>query len=226
MRVFVFLLILVNLLFLAWTQGYLGTSSNPDAYRVQQQLLADQVRVVARDEPPAGPSNVGKIDKSVEKKATDVCLILSDLPVADADPFETLLTEKLPAFKSSRTTSPGVTSYLVHIPPLASKQDVDNKVAELKKMKISDFFVIQESGANNRAISLGLFSTKEAATTHLEALRTKGVKSAKIVERAIKPVLVSIEIHGPETQADALNQAIADALPTSKPAACKTTTTP
>ena len=39
----------------------------------------------------------------------------------------------------------------------------------------------------------------------LEALRTKGVKSAKIVERAIKPVLVSIEIHGPETQADALN---------------------
>ena len=167
-----------------------------------------------------------KADKPVEKKAIDVCVQLSDLPAADADPFETLLAEKLPAFKTVRTTSPGATSHWVYIPPLASKQDVDTKVAELKKFKITEFFVVQESGAHNRAISLGLFSTKEAATTQLEMLRAKGVKSAKIAERIVKPSLVSIEIHGPEAQADALNQAIADALPTGKPAACKAPATP
>ena len=52
MRVFVFLLILANLLFLAWTKGYLGSPSNPDALRAQNQLLANQVKVVSRDVPP------------------------------------------------------------------------------------------------------------------------------------------------------------------------------
>ena len=52
MRALVFLLILANLLFLAWTQGYFGAAANPDAFRLQQQLLAERITVVARDEPP------------------------------------------------------------------------------------------------------------------------------------------------------------------------------
>ena len=55
----------------------------------------------------------------------------------------------------------------------------------------------------------------------LEALANKGVKSAKIVERIVKPASASIEIRGPEAQADALRQAIAEALPESKSTACK-----
>jgi hypothetical protein len=220
MRAFVFLLILSNLLFLAWTQGYFGSPTNPDAFRVQQQLLADQVKVVAIDELPAETAGAEKAAKGAEKKATG-CILLSDLPVPEAARFESLLAEKFPAFKAVRTTIAGSVSYWVSIPPLASKKDVDNKVAELKKFGVTDMYVVQESGPNNRAISLGLFSSKEAAAAHLEMLRSKGVKSARVVERNVKPESASLEIRGPDEQADSLRQTIAESLPGSKPAVCK-----
>jgi len=220
MRTFVFLLILVNLLFLAWTQGYLGSSSNPDSLRVQQQLLADQIRIVARDEPPAETVKTELTAKAVENKAVQACILLSDLPIAEIVRFESLLAEKWPAFKAERTKVTGSASYWVNIPPLASKQEADNKVAELKKLGIPEFYVVQENGPNNRAISLGLFSSREAATVRLEMLRTKGVRSARIAERNVKPLSASLEIHGPDAQAEALRQALAEALPESKPGAC------
>ena len=222
MRAFVFLLILANLLFLAWTQGYFGASSDPDALRVQQQLLADQVKVVARDEFPAEPgAKPEKLVKTEEKKPEDVCLLVAELPAADAARVEGLLAEKWPAFKAVRTVAEASASYWVFIPPLDTKQDVDKKTAELKKFNVPEFFVVQDSGPNNRAISLGLFSSKEAATARLEVLRAKGIKSAKVAERTSKPTSISLDITGPETQADAIRQSLADLLPESKLVACK-----
>ena len=113
------------------------------------------------------------------------------------------------------------TSYWVYMPPLANKQEVDARVAALKKLGVADFFVVQESGANNRAISLGIFSTKEAANSRLDALRGQGVKSAKVGERNAKPSSVSLELRGPEAQAAALRQALLEALPESKAYGCK-----
>ena len=52
MRILVFLLLLFNLLFLAWTRGLLGGEPPPDALRMQQQLQAERIKVVARDNLP------------------------------------------------------------------------------------------------------------------------------------------------------------------------------
>ena len=52
MRALVFLLILANLLFYAWTHDYLGASRDSESYRVAQQLRAEQIRVVSNDLPP------------------------------------------------------------------------------------------------------------------------------------------------------------------------------
>lgn len=223
MRTVVFLLIVANLLFLAWAQGLLGSSSSPDAFRMQQQLLADQIRIVSRDDAPT-EADTEKEVKAAEKKlekVEEVCVQLNGLVVADSERFETLLSEKFSAFKAVRTKISGSTSYWVHIPPLASKKEAETKASELKKFGITDFFIMQEAGQNNLAISLGLFSSKESALAYLETLRGKGVKSAKLTERNVKPPLVMLEIRGPETQADALQQTVTEALPEVKPAACK-----
>jgi len=221
MRALVFLLILANLLFLAWTQGYFGSSADPDAFRVQQQLLADQVKVVARDDAPAEFAKTDKPAKGADKKAADLCLLLADLPVADSDRVEGLLAEKWPAFKAVRTTTEGSASYWVYIPALASKQEADSKAAELNKLRVPEFFVVQENGPYKWAISLGLFSSKEAAGTRLDALRTMGVKTAKVGERNVKLATAQLEIYGPDTQGDALRKAIAEVLPDSRLAACR-----
>lgn len=223
MRAFVFLLILANLLFLAWTHGYIGTSSDPDALRVQQQLLADQLRIVARDELPAEAPKAEKAVKLEEKKETETCFALSDLSAADALLVDGLLADKWTAFKSASTAVEASANYWVFIPPLDSKAEVDKKAAELKKFNVPEFFIVQENGPNNRAISLGLFSTMEAAAARLEVLRGKGIKSAKMAERNAKPAMVSLDIRGPEAQADALRQALDELLPERKPAPCKAT---
>ena len=70
----------------------------------------------------------------------------------------------------------------------------------------------------------GLFSTKEAANSHLEALREKGVKSAKVGERNSKPPSVVLELRGPKAQAEALWQTLIEVLPESKPLVCKPAT--
>ena len=221
MRALVFFLLLANLLFLTWTEGYLGSSANPDAFRVQQQLLADRVTVVARDEPPLESTKLAPTGMATERMDSETCLQLNDLLIADADLLETRVAEKLPAFTAVRTKVAESTSYWVFIPPAANKKEVDAKVATLKKLNVPEFFVVQESGPNNMAISLGLFSRKEAANSRLETLRGQGVKSAKVGERSIKPALASLEIRGSEAQAEALRQVVAEALPESKSHDCK-----
>ena len=221
MRSFVFLLILANLLFFAWAQGYLGAPSNSDAFRMQQQLLANQVTVVARDVPPPETTKTEAAATPVENKSVEACLLFSDLPGAAADQLEARLADKFQAFKVVRTNASANASYWVFIPPLASKKDADTKAGELKKLGITEFFVMQESGVNNHAISLGLFSTKEAATAYLEALRSKGVRSAKMTERPAKSASATLEVRGPEAQAEALRQAVVEVQPEIKPVACK-----
>lgn len=224
MRAFVFLLILGNLLFFAWAQGYFGSSSNPDSLRVQQQLLADQVKIVSREFPP--PLSQKSEDpppiKADKKRELDFCLQLKDIPAEAATAFANRLAEQILALKITRTNTEGNSSYWVHIPPLASRQEAENKADELKNLHISDFFIVQENGTNNRAISLGLFSTNDAAATHLEALRAKGVRSARITERITKPSVAALEIRAPESEANAIRQAISETLPDSSPSDCPT----
>ena len=234
MRAVVFLLIFANLLFFAWAQGYFGPPANPDALRVAQQLNAERVRVVARgDAPPAPPAPAKGADQAVTpdevtpvvadkaQPSGDACVRVADLSPTDGTRVEALLADGWPAFKARSTAQEGGPGYWVYIPPLANKQDVDNKAAELKRLHVPELFVVQESGAYNRAISLGLFSTREAANARLEALRALGVKSAKVGERGTRTAMVSIEIGGPAAQSDALRQALGAALPDARLADCR-----
>lgn len=220
MRIVVFLLVLANLLFFAWTRDYLGMSRDPDAFRAGEQLRADQLRIVSNDQPPPEVSRKEKAAKPAEPPPAEVCAVLGDIPAAEAESAERALTEKLPAFRVSRTTVAGNSSYWVHIPPLKSKRDAENKVAELKKLGVKEFFIMQENGANNLAISLGLFSSEGAAAAALEALKEKGVRSAKVLERAGKAALVQFELRGPEAQAEDMRTALGQVLPQARPGAC------
>jgi cell division septation protein DedD len=230
MRPLVFLLILANLFFFAWTEGYFSTSAEPDTLRIQQQLLADQINIVARDEPTAGSLKAEKIDKVAEKKPekqekpekpAEACLHLSELPVADMLKAEHLVAEKFAAFKSERSMHNGSGSFWVFIPPLSGKAEAEKKAGELKALRVPEFFIVQEAGANRFAISLGIFSSKEAANERLAELRDKGVRSARVGERDIKPASGVLELRGPELQAEGLKQALLESVAKTKITACK-----
>ena len=227
MRALVFLLILANLLFFVWTQGYFGAPANPDAIRLQQQLLADQISIVARGEPP--PARTAKVEKPAEKPAEkpvenlleSACLQWADLTVADADRLERLLSEKFPVFKVSRSAATRSASYWVFIPPSANRQAAEKKGEELKRLGVPEFFIVQDAGPTHLAISLGIFSSLEAANERHGALRALGVRSARVGERNLKAALTLVVANGPGRDTGALREAAISLLPEARPADCK-----
>lgn len=76
--------------------------------------------------------------------------------------------------------------YWVYFPPLGNKAAVNRKIAELKALGISDYFVVQAPGHWQNAISLGVFKTRVAAQNYLHGLNGKGVHTARVGERAGK----------------------------------------
>jgi len=57
-KALVFLLVLANLLFYAFSEGYFGRPENPDAGRVEKQVLPERMRIVSRGEVPVAPVKV------------------------------------------------------------------------------------------------------------------------------------------------------------------------
>jgi hypothetical protein len=81
--------------------------------------------------------------------------------------------------------------YWVYIPPLKSRQEAEQKIAELKRLGVSDYFLVQGDGKWKHAISLGMFRTEEAAKAHLDTLGRKGVKPALSGKRE-RPVTLTV----------------------------------
>ncbi|MEF8700812.1 MAG: SPOR domain-containing protein [Candidatus Accumulibacter sp. UW25] len=221
MRIAVFLLVLANLLFFVWARGYLGTSGTPDTRRVEQQLLADQLRIVSRGQPPPPTPGKEAAERSAAPSSSVGCQSWNGLASGEADQVERLLTEKrFAAFQATRRALSENTGYWVYVPPLASREEVRQKTDQLQQLGVDDFFIVQASGPNHLAISLGTYRTEVAARAGLAALQAKGVQSAVMSRRTGKPESAVIEIRGPESQAETLAQAVALLLPKASRTAC------
>ncbi len=263
MRALVFLLVLANLLFFAYGQGYFGVPENPDAVRWGQQVLPDKLSVASRGAPPAAGEHDGtfgalpeaagdkpaekvaeavadkasakaddKVGKEVGKeaakadkaekvaaaKAAETCLAWHNLSNADADQLQALLARKWAGLKVARQQAPVAGPYWVFVPPLANKAAAEKKAAELKSIGVSDYFIVQEAGVNHLALSLGVFSTEQAAKDRLEVLRGQGVRSAQVGPR--NPPPATIEARSSEAQIAALRKAAASLMPKNAAAAC------
>jgi len=218
LRLAVLLLVLFNVLLFA--RSFIAPAKSPDAGRLDQQVLPERVKVVAFADPPATGVARDEVHPAVEApRVTETCQIWGDLPNADAEQLQRLLTEQFPAFKAARRVSAETTGYWVFVPPLENKEAATRKTAELQQLGVQDFFVLHASGPNQYAVSLGTYRTEEAANAGLEALRAKGVKSAKVGERKGKAIN-AFEIRGPQEQAEMLREAVLALLPKAHPTDC------
>ncbi len=96
------------------------------------------------------------------------------------------LAALVPAESLMQTTVEHTSGYWVYIPPLKKKAEVQNKIEQLKKLGVEDYFVVLENGAWFNAISLGVFRTEKSAQRYLESLKVKGVRTAQVGERKSK----------------------------------------
>jgi len=239
-KALVFLLILFNLLFYAFSQGYFGRVENPDAGRLEKQVFAERMRIVSRGEVPAAPAKpsepevvkpeVVAEEAKEEPKAepvsqadelAPVCLAWAHLSAADADQINDLLIRKFTEFKVNRQVlASEANGWWVFIPALPSKAEVEKKAAELRQIGVTDYFVIPD-GPNRLSISLGVYSSEKGGQERLAEVKEKGVRSARLAPRPGKDGTVSLQATGPLAAKLALLEAVGKVLPKTNVQSCK-----
>jgi hypothetical protein len=191
LRFFFWTLLLANAFFLALNFGYLGNWSSDvhEPQRLKMQQHAEQLQMLS----PAAA--LAASEAPVEKKQETVaCLEVGNFPQADAPHFEAKLKELGLGDRQSRNNIIDVASHMVFIPSLGSKDGADKKAAELRRLGLNDFFIVQDQSNLRWGISLGVFKTEEAAKAHLANLNNKGVKSARIGPRSVSTAKFSYQL--------------------------------
>jgi hypothetical protein len=186
-------LLCLNGILFAYDRGYLGTfkGNEREPARMRNQLAADKLTLV----PPAQPQPGTSAAPAPAEAATPVepamagpglaCTELGPFAPGEARRFETRLERFDLGERQSRVTVPfqEVTSRLVHIPPLGSKEAAERKVAELRGLGVNNLFIISADSPLKWGISLGLFKSETAAQAMLASLNKQGVRGARIAVR-------------------------------------------
>lgn len=189
-------LLLANGALFVFHQGYLGDSSERETSRLSQQINTDKLKLTtasAVNATAAAAAATAASNAAAEKLLADkklqmiACTEVGNFSMPDARRFEAQVAALALGDRQSRRNVqvPETSSFVVYIPAPATKEATDKKVAELRQLGITNYFVIQDNPSLRGAISLGVFKTEVAAQNHLANLNTRGVHSARIFARKI-----------------------------------------
>jgi hypothetical protein len=203
LRALFLILVFGNLVFFAWTQGYLGSNdAGREPQRLASQIAPGKLSVLTKDDVAAQP----------------LCRLVTGLAPDDADGIKQAVT------RSGATVDikpmEDAARYWVHIPAQPNRAAADKKAVELKKLGVVDFTIESADGPKQHALTLGLFRTETAAKELLLGLTKRGVKSARIDVPQASAQSIQVTVRGTTT---AVNKGLADALakaPQAKVADC------
>lgn len=218
MRAFFLLCVLANLAFFGWANFFSESDQQSDPRPLARQIAPEKLQVL-----PSATS--GKALPTPPKPAAEApgaqsvagrCLELGALASADAPrAAEALAPLALGARLSQRQVDDSA-SWWVYIPPRGSRQDAQKKAAELKALGIDEFFILQDEGPMRYALSLGVFKTETAASSRLETLRAKGVKTAQTGARETALQKTFFQVRGADDALAAKLREVAQSFPGSE----------
>lgn len=182
-RLFFFLLVLANVIFFAWAQGFFGaTDDSREPQRLAQQFQAEKLHIVRGVQAPAA------------KKEEPVCRLINGLTMADAEALKTAVEAFGGAAKVLPQEEP--TLHLVLIADLANKAAADKKSAELTRFGVQDHRTIALENSRFEIV-FGSFPTEAAARELLQSLTKRGIKSARLDAREQPPLKARLETRAP-----------------------------
>jgi hypothetical protein len=114
------------------------------------------------------------------------------------------LGARLAQFRGEETAG-----WWVFIPPQPNRAAAQKKAAELRKLGVDDYFVVQEDGKLRWSLSLGVYRTEEAARARLDALRARGVRSAQVGRRETRVPKVWFQVRSVDAALNARLQEMA-----------------
>lgn len=112
-----------------------------------------------------------------------VCYEIAGLDETNARKLASALGPlKLGARQQTRKTEDN-NQWIVYVPPRPDRAGAEKKAAEIKELGVPETYIISDNSPLRWAVSLGIFSSREAAETQLDKLKEKGVRTAKIGPR-------------------------------------------
>jgi hypothetical protein len=183
LRALVALLLLANLGFYAWTQGWLGDSVNASSgerepQRIAQQVRADLVRIVPPGEAPAA-SAAARV--AVAPAGNGSCVEAGPFTEAQWTAAEQALQQAgVPSDRWTEVvaTQPGV--WLLYMGRYASRDALLRKTEELQRRAVA-FEELRNVPTLMPGLSLGRFTSAAAADEAHTLLLKRGVQTARVV---------------------------------------------
>ena len=216
LKMILVLLLAMNAALAALNAGYLEPwiASGHEPQRLQQQISPEKIR--PRNSAAASvsaPVSVSATAAVVPAPAAVACFELGDFSQAEAARLEAAFGKIVTADRVARRRVSEPSSFMVYIASQGDKDGAERKAGELRRLGISDFYVLQTEGEMRYGISLGIFKTKVAAEGHLAELVKKGVRSARVTGRGDNPNKLALQLRGLDDQAVAAVVKIAKTEP-------------
>jgi hypothetical protein len=189
LRIALLILLLANAGYFAWSQGALASlgwapQQHSEPERLQQQLHPESLQLQPAAQPSAtAPAAVPPATPaSAAEPAPEGPAQCLQAGIYDDDASDTLrraLVLQFPegSWKLDPLTQPG--RWMVYMGKFADNQALEKKRAELVARKLDHD---RAGGALEPGLSLGRFSSEEAATRELTQLVRQGVRSARVVQ--------------------------------------------
>lgn len=181
MRTLFVVLLIANGAFFVLAAGYAGRylPDGREPERMAQQISPEKIRVLPIDAPAKSAATASGLPARAV-----ACVEFGGFSGDEARRVETQLDQIGITARLNVRKSEEQASYIVYLPPFPTRAAADSAAAELRRIGVNDFFIIQDAGPFKLAISLGVFRNEDAAKAELTTLSQLGVKNAKSGERS------------------------------------------
>ena len=222
MRTFFLLLVAANLALFAWTRYYAPPDGASDPEPARRQVKPESIRLLTGTElsglpllkpRPLEVAAQSAAGDAARKAAGGTCTEWGGFSVAEAPRAERALEPLALGARLSQRRSEEKAGWWVFIAPQGNRPAAQKKTAELKALGIDDYFILQEESNMRWAVSLGVFSSEDAAKARLEALRARGVRSAQTGERDTQVTKIWFQVRAADAATQGKLKGLAQALP-------------
>ncbi|MFT3778620.1 MAG: SPOR domain-containing protein [Ottowia sp.] len=196
----VVLLLAANLVWAAWSQGWLrsvglGPAQQAEPERLERQVRPESLRIQPLPDAGAAPAPVARAEPAAPRRAPEPTSSAPEAPAPAASAAGTCLqagvfddkqiepvrraAAELPAgsWRIDQVSLPG--RWMVYVGKLADAEAVRAKRAELRELGVD---TDRPGAALEPGLSLGRFANEESADRALADLARKGVRSARVVQ--------------------------------------------
>ena len=190
LRALTLLLVLANLGFFAWTQGWLDAEvgvrarGDREPERLARQFQPQSLRILA--------PGAAAVAMSASTGAT-ACLEAGPYTPAEASAAESLLQPALPVGSWARRNVEQAGAWIVYAGRFKAEDGLQQKVEELRRLQ-TPFEVLRSPPDLAPGLSLGRFDNRAAADKSLEQLTERGVRGAHVATLTEPATLVSLRI--------------------------------